>query len=235
MLQFLKLQCGRKSLFSEPHFESHAYTEAHLLRYCVSSVSAPVELQAENSGSLEQGEQIRWQVQVPESGTFLTVEVDDGEVALYASTETTSPNEAYYQWKIQTSNTKSVFINPSSNSNSPQKRNTEASNETLVIVFIAILGLDGSNMFTLTASDDAPPTTELVTESPTTIFTTYPESVETTNGRLCNYNVCITRKLNQFSCTFRCTSSIHCCNSPYCCSIDLKFLLLLLLTMLLMY
>ncbi len=133
-----------------------------------------MELQDENRGSLEAGEQIRWQFQVPESGTLFTLEVDQGEVVFYASTKTTAPNEAFHQWKIQTPLSTSVFIKPtiqsnSNNARSIEKRNAELdSNETLIPVFTAIIGLSGNNTFTLT-SDDSPPTTEQMI---TTSFTT---------------------------------------------------------------
>ena len=124
----------------------------------LSTVSTPVELEEENRGSLEEGEQIRWQFEVPESGALLTLEVDQGEVVFYASTQTTSPNEALHQWKIQTSSSESVFIIPTTQSQGSKKRSIRRQlkfnnmNETLVTVYTTLFGLDRRNTFTLTSS-----------------------------------------------------------------------------------
>lgn len=65
----------------------------------------------------------------------------------YASTETTSPNEAFHQWKLQTSSTVRIFIKPVIQRDR-EKRNVDV-NVTLVPVYSTLLGLDGNNVFTL--------------------------------------------------------------------------------------
>ncbi len=113
-----------------------------------SAVSTPVSLEGENEGSLDQGEQIRWQFDVPESGSLFNLQVDQGTIIFYASTETTAPSEAFYQWKIETSSSRSVFIKPVQ---IRRNKRSASINETLIPVFTTLLGQAGMNTFTLTS------------------------------------------------------------------------------------
>ncbi len=74
---------------------------------------------------------------------------NQGEVVFYASTETTAPNEAFHQWKIQTSSRGSIFIKPQTQTKTVRKQ--IQMNETQVTVFTTLLGLDGTNTFTLSS------------------------------------------------------------------------------------
>ena len=111
-----------------------------------------MDLEAENRGTLKQGDRVRWQVGVPESGRLFTIRVDEGRVAFYASTETTAPNAAFYQWIIQTASSASVFIVPRSDREKRlvKRQIIDSANETLITVYTTIEGLDNSNTFTLT-------------------------------------------------------------------------------------
>ena len=133
-----------------------------------------------NEGQLEEGEQIRWQFEVPDSGTYFMLEVDEGEVIFYASTLTTSPNEAFYEWRVQTSSSTFVFISP----RRVVKRNAEAVNETFTTVYTALFGLNVNNTFTLSSNVNPPPTEEMTTLPipPATedMTTTTQEGVEST-------------------------------------------------------
>ena len=108
----------------------------------------------ENRGSLERDEQVRWQIDVPETGRLVVIEVDQGEVVFYASTETTAPNEAFYQWKLRTSSSASVFIKPTAGRESNRRRRQiePSSNvtENLIPVYTTVVGLGSNNIFTLT-------------------------------------------------------------------------------------
>ena len=121
------------------------------------AVSTPVELEAENTGSLEEGEQIRWQLEVPETGAHFSIEVGQGEVVFYASIEITAPNEAFHQWTLQTSSLETVFINPVSQSEQGSKHlvgqqtSVNNTNKTTVTVYTTFLGLGAANTFTLTS------------------------------------------------------------------------------------
>ncbi len=68
--------------------------------------------------------------------------MDQGNLIFYASTETTAPSEAFYQWKIETSSSRSVYIRPE------QRRRND---ETFIPVFTTLLGQAGRNTFTLTS------------------------------------------------------------------------------------
>lgn len=118
------------------------------------AVSTPVELAEENTGSLEEGEQIRWQFEVPETGIHFNIEVGQGEIVFYASTETTAPNEAFHQWKLQTSSSESIFINPVSQREqglAGKQTSINNANKTTVTVYTTLLGLEAVNTFTLTS------------------------------------------------------------------------------------
>ncbi len=110
-----------------------------------------VPLKAVNRALLDQGEQVRWQLDVPESGTVLNLNVEQGSVVMYASTTTTSPNEAFYEWKAETSSSASVVLRPMAQNRERGKRNIEiiSRNQTTIPVYVAISGLDSSNNFTL--------------------------------------------------------------------------------------
>ena len=107
---------------------------------------------------MEEGEEIRWNFTVPESGTLFSLQVDQGEIVLYASTKTTAPNEAFYQWKIVTSSSKSIFIKPRVHENGKKGLTgkqigpaVNSMNVTAIPVFTTLLGLDERNTFTLTS------------------------------------------------------------------------------------
>ncbi len=113
-------------------------------------MSTPVSLESKNNGSLDQGEQIRWQFDVPESGKLFILEVNQGNVIFYASAETTAPSEAFYQWKIEleTNSSGSVYIRPEQRR---RKKRSASVSETSIPVFTTLLGQAGRNTFTLTS------------------------------------------------------------------------------------
>ena len=117
-------------------------------------VSQPVVIDEENRGSLERDEQVRWQIDIPETGKLIVIEVEQGEVAFYASTETTAPNEAFYQWKLRTSSSSSVFIQPTAGRESNRRRRQIGPNsnmtDNLIPVYTTVMGLGSKNTFTLT-------------------------------------------------------------------------------------
>ena len=149
----------------------------------------------ETQGELEEGEQIRWQFQVPDSGTYFTLEVDEGEIAFYASTKITSPNEAFYEWMIQTPFNTTVFIRPGTVEN----QNAETMNTTFTTIYTALFGLTPNNTFTLSSTDTPPATEEVTTlsttEGVTTTFATTTQEDESTTGpptgRLFDWNHCM--------------------------------------------
>ena len=129
---------------------------------------------------LEQGEQIRWQVQVPDCGTYFILEVDEGEVAFYASTQITSPNEAFYEWTIQTPFNTTVFIQP----RTVENQTADAVNKTFTVVYTALFGMNTNNTFTLSSTDTPPVIEEITTLSTTEEATTESTTVASPSGRL---------------------------------------------------
>ena len=120
----------------------------------VHAVTTPVSLEDTNRGSLDQGEQVRWQFDVPEEGTAFNLQVEQGRIVMYASTQTPSPSEAFYEWKAETSSSTRVFINPTSRNAGRTKRNTEISrNQTTIPVYMALTGLDEENTFALESGE----------------------------------------------------------------------------------
>ena len=94
-----------------------------------------------NNGSLQQGEQIRWQFKVPETGRTFSLKVNQGRVVMYASTKTTAPNDAFYEWMISTSSASQVRINP--------VKAEIASTNVTVPVYMTFSGLEELNTFSL--------------------------------------------------------------------------------------
>ena len=77
------------------------------------AVSIPKDIGEKNGATLEEGEEIRWTFEVPNSGLFFILTVTEGEAVFYASTKTTAPNEALHEWTIPpTSSEGKVFIQP---------------------------------------------------------------------------------------------------------------------------
>ena len=123
------------------------------------AVTTPVELDEVNEGSLEEGQQVRLEYAVPEEGTVLTLEAKQGKLELFASTKTTSPNEAFHEWRAETSSSTDVIIRPdqieSQAGNSRRRRSAvvERQNMTTVPVYVAIFGREANNSFTLLSGE----------------------------------------------------------------------------------
>ena len=103
---------------------------------------------AVNSGTLGQGGQARWEYPVPESGLTFKIDVTQGRVVFYASSDTTAPNEAIYQWKIEVSfGSRTIKILPMVPSDDVTRSST--ANQTMVPIYTAIVGLEAKNVFSL--------------------------------------------------------------------------------------
>ena len=107
----------------------------------------------ENRGSLERDEQVRWQIDITETGKLIVIEVEQGEVAFYASTETTTPSEAFFQWRLRTSSSSSVFIQPIAGRESNRRRRQTGPNsnvtDNLIPVYTTVVGLGSKNILLL--------------------------------------------------------------------------------------
>ena len=72
----------------------------------------------------------------------IKVNVTNGTVTVYASDRTTTPNEAFYDWRFETDSSSEVYLDP------------DAVNRTIGdTVYIAIEGEDEDNDFTLVSEE----------------------------------------------------------------------------------
>ena len=67
-------------------------------------------------GTLEVGEVAYFVYDLPEEGFTVKVEVTEGYVVIYVSTQVSNPNEALHDFKLVTNTTASVFVPPPSSS-----------------------------------------------------------------------------------------------------------------------
>ena len=68
---------------------------------CLRPVSSPADVGESINGTLEQGEQARFQLDIPEVGLTIRLSIETGHVVVYASTKIPNPNAAYYDWKLE--------------------------------------------------------------------------------------------------------------------------------------
>ena len=100
------------------------------------------------------GENIRYQYQLPTDGMTIMMCVRKGNVILYASTEITSPNSAFYEHKLDISGKSSqdevcndVYIDPSAG------RKRELSSELAnITLYVSLNGEDEFNEFLLNST-----------------------------------------------------------------------------------
>ena len=122
-----------------------------LLPKSVRIVAATVPRNTTNNGELERGEQVRWEFTISECGVSFNLSVQEGDIVLYASTETTAPNEAIYQLRIKVSATSNSFeainIIPSLGDNA-----VNCSFVANVTVFTTIVGENDTNIFTVSTN-----------------------------------------------------------------------------------
>ncbi|XP_064382743.1 collagen alpha-5(VI) chain-like isoform X2 [Halichondria panicea] len=120
-------------------------------RIC-NKISRKVTANAVNSGTLDQGGQARWEYPVPQSGLDFKIDVTLGRVVFYASSDTTAPNEAIYQWKIEVSfGSRTINILPVLQSDGVTRSST--ANQTIIPIYTAIVGLEAKNVFSISNGD----------------------------------------------------------------------------------
>ena len=77
-----------------------------------------------------------------DEGVTIKVNVTNGTITVYASDQTTTPNEAFYDWMIETDGYSDVFLDP------------DDVNRTIGdTVYVAIEGEDTDNDFILVAEE----------------------------------------------------------------------------------
>ena len=100
-------------------------------------------------GTLDMGENVRYQYLLPEDGMTIMICVRVGNVVLYASTRVTTPNSALYEYILDISGQSlesevcdDVYINSSGG----KKRNI-VSGSSNVTLYVTLNGVDESNIF----------------------------------------------------------------------------------------
>ena len=83
-----------------------------LYLYCFCPASSPVDVGEALNGTLEQGEQARFQFDIPVTGIAIRLCVKAGRVILYASTKIPNPNSAYHDWKLDCLICCDFFVDP---------------------------------------------------------------------------------------------------------------------------
>ena len=107
------------------------------------------EIEQAFMGTLEQNQQAFFQFDLPEEGLTLKLDVETGSIVLYASTKVQNPNEALYDWRLETRRSTDVYISPDDledTSSISKRQDVQSANITL---YVSIEGQDGMNTFIL--------------------------------------------------------------------------------------
>ena len=119
----------------------------HTLR---NPVPAPVDIEQTIDDNLDGGEFSFFQFMLPTEGMTIRLSVQQGAMALYASTDIQNPNSAFYNYMIETSGIDDVYIDPSAfgidSSIDPAKRQS-VNMFTNTTLYVSIEGLGDSNQF----------------------------------------------------------------------------------------
>ena len=106
-------------------------------------------------GTLQSDEHAYFQFKLPHVGMILKIEVNNGSVVVYISNKIRNPNEAIYDWKLQTNTSVDVFISMEGlgiNSLSPltaTHQETMDNTETTVTIYVSVQGRAEKNNFIL--------------------------------------------------------------------------------------
>ena len=91
------------------------------------------------SDTVENGEIKYFTYPFPDEGLTIKLDVDEGSAVLYASDIIQTPNEALYDWKIETDGYSDVFLDPT-------ELGRPVAGDS---VFVSIEGLQASNSFAI--------------------------------------------------------------------------------------
>ena len=97
-------------------------------------------------GTLEQNQAAFFQYTLPEEGLTLRLEVEIGLIVLYASNKIRSPNEAFYDWRLETRSSTDIYISLEGISPIGKRQVLQSVNTT---IFVSIEGQSLINNFTL--------------------------------------------------------------------------------------
>ncbi len=118
----------------------------------MSVVTTTVPSNSTNNEKLEREEQVRWEFTISECGMSFNLTAQEGGVVLYASTETTAPNEAIYQWRIEVSATSNPPFEVTNIVPLLENNTLSCSSEAHVTVFTTIVGENDTNVFSVSTN-----------------------------------------------------------------------------------
>ena len=114
----------------------------------------------EQSGSLEQGQSVRYEYPVPPEGLTVRLCVQQGYIVFYASFTIPNPNSALFDYKrevisLGTLNCDDVFVNPSDDNTSPVRKRQSDGGQVSVnyTLYVSLEGLSEENAFRLETSE----------------------------------------------------------------------------------
>ena len=112
-----------------------------------------IAVEATIEGFLGGGEVSFFQYQLPTQGMTVHLDVQEGSVVLYASSTIQNPNEALYDYRLETDSSADVFLDPVTLEGRPQvvanKRRQVGDSFTNTTVYISIEGEEDINSFVL--------------------------------------------------------------------------------------
>ena len=119
----------------------------------VPTVPAPVEIGETIESLLDEGELSFFQFSLPAQGMTFQLQVQQGRVVMYASSQIRNPSAALYDVRLETDSTASVYLDPSDfedNAPDPSSRKRQATAMfTNTTIFVSVEGLNTINNFML--------------------------------------------------------------------------------------
>ena len=126
------------------------------------AVPAIADVEDVFDGTLESDEHAYFQFKLPHVGMTLKIEVNVGIVIAYISNKIRNPNEAIYDWKLQTSTSVDVFISMDGletnslssptitpNNQAPPTSAPQETTDTNVTIYVSVQGSAEKNNFIL--------------------------------------------------------------------------------------
>ena len=117
------------------------------------TVPAPVEIGQTIESLLDEGELSFFQFSLPAQGMTFQLQVQQGRVVMYASSQIRNPSSALYDVRLETDSTASVYLDPSDfedNAPDPSSRKRQATEVfTNTTIFVSVEGLNTINNFML--------------------------------------------------------------------------------------
>ena len=114
------------------------------IKYTYFKASPDLSIDQVVSDTIDQGQTkyVNYPLPANDEGITIVLNVSNGSAVVYASTVVSTPNEAFHDVKIESSQFEDVYIDPNNLTN-PDTANT---------IYIAIIGLGVSNMIQVSAS-----------------------------------------------------------------------------------